>query len=227
MSRLVDDRTLREAFRRGEPEALAEVYREYCRPLFAFLAGGFEFDSGGKRVFFKGLTEAWARDEAVQEVFARAFAEAARLAYDGLRPYRNYLFTIARNYLIDLARGRRRESLVVEGPEVAEAPPSTGAEEIAGSRELTALCEAFVQALAPAERAVFDARFRQGLSIALAARQAGLTEHRVKRCEAAVRKRFFLLLKQHGYFDGFGYGQAGVRRSPLPLVVLLLLGVRP
>ena len=56
MPRLVDDQALREAFRRGEREALAEVYREYARPVFALFAAGFTLD-GGRR--FKGFAARW------------------------------------------------------------------------------------------------------------------------------------------------------------------------
>jgi RNA polymerase sigma-70 factor, ECF subfamily len=221
MTRLVEDRVLLDAFRRGERAALAEVYREYARALFGFLAGGFAFESGGKSSFFKGLAQPWAREEAVQEIFSRAFSPAARLAYDGLRPYRNYLFTIARNYVLDLLRTGDRETLVSDPPEDGSAAPSPGSDEHSVSKELSAHCEAFVASLDPDERALFEVRFRKGLSIAQTAQQLGITEHRAKRTEARLRKRFFVQMKEHGYFEGFGYGKSGLRRLSLLLVLLL------
>ncbi|MGC4123062.1 MAG: sigma-70 family RNA polymerase sigma factor [Myxococcales bacterium] len=220
MTRLVDDRRLLEAFRRGEPAALAEVYREYARPLFAFLANGFAVEGGAS---FKGLRESWAREEAVQEIFVRAFSPAAREAYDGLRPYRNYLFTIARNYVLDSLRRGGREVLQ---PETSANVPALdhGPDDLAGSKEVAAHCESFVASLAPDERKVFGLRFRQGLSIEQTARDSGLTEHRVKKLEASLRKRFFVHMKGLGYFEGFGYGRTGLRRSTLGMLLLLLGG---
>lgn len=45
----------------------------------------------------------------VQETFARAFSQRARLAFDGLRDFGPYLATIARNLLVDWARRQGRE----------------------------------------------------------------------------------------------------------------------
>ena len=108
MSRLLDDRGLQESFRRGEKAALEEVYREYSRPLYTTLSRGFLFGVGGVRKFLNGFSDPHAREDAVQEVFLRAFAPRARLAYDGVTPYRSYLSVIARNILIDSARMRRQ-----------------------------------------------------------------------------------------------------------------------
>lgn len=167
MARLVEDQPLLDAFRRGDPAALAEVYREYARPLFAFLAAGFALEGGAGALVFKGLREPWAREEAVQEIFVRAFSPAARQAYDGVRPYRNYLLTIARNYVLDGLRRGGREVPSAEPSAEAGAPTATsgGPDELAGSKEVAAHCESFVAALQPQDRAIFESRFRQGLSI--------------------------------------------------------------
>ncbi len=222
MALLIDDRALLDAFRRGEPAALGKVYREYAGMLFAFLANGFAFEGGAGTSVFKGVREPWAREEAVQEIFARAFSPPSRLAYDGVRPYRNYLLTIARNHVLDALRRGGREILVSEPVEWDATSPAAEADELASSQELSGHCETFVGALDPEERRVFDSRFRGGLSIEQTAKVLGITEHRAKKTEALLRRRFFVHMKSLGYFDGLGYGREGLRR--LKLGMLLLLG---
>lgn len=223
MTRLVEDRALLDGFRRGERAALAEVYREYARALFALLGRGFTYSAGGGARRFKGFGEPWALEEAVQEVFARAFSGPARCAYDGLRPYRNYLFSIARNYVLDLLRAgglhpASSEGLLELGSEAAPAPLPP--EEIALREELARHCRAFVSGLGRGERDLFEARFVGGLSIQETARRLKLTEHRVKAGERALRKRFFLHLRDLGYFDGLRLGRAGIHRAALLLLAL-------
>jgi DNA-directed RNA polymerase specialized sigma24 family protein len=49
--------------------------------------------------------------ELLQEVFIRAFSAKARPAYDGVRPYKSYLATIASNLMIDTRRKDTRDPL--------------------------------------------------------------------------------------------------------------------
>lgn len=223
MSRLVQDRALLEAFRRGERSALEEVYREYLRPLYSLFSAGFSFDSGGRRHLFKPLTHPAEREDAIQEVFLRAFSPGARLAYDGINPYRNYLFTIARNLVIDRLRARERDE--ASPPEPAEPSGDEGpARPDAGldREELAAQCSMFLASLEPVERKLFEARFREGLSIEVTARELKLTEYEVKRSEKTLKKRFFLAMKQQGFFEGFRYGRGGLEK--LAGIVVLTLG---
>jgi DNA-directed RNA polymerase specialized sigma24 family protein len=46
--------------------------------------------------------------ELVQDTFAKAFAAAARQAYDGVSPYRPYLLRITKNLMIDRYRAAQR-----------------------------------------------------------------------------------------------------------------------
>jgi RNA polymerase sigma factor (sigma-70 family) len=222
MPRLVEDRELLDAFRRGERPALEEVYREYLRPLYSLFSAGFSFDSGGRRHLFKPLTHPAEREDAVQEVFLRAFSPSARLAYDGVNPYRNYLFTIARNLVIDRFRARERNEtspLEPAEPSAEEGParPDEGLDQ----EELALHCSAFLASLEPVERKLFEARFREGLSIEVTARELKLSEHQVKRGEKALKKRFFLAMKQQGFFEGFRYGRGGLEKLAGILVFTL------
>ena len=90
-------------FREGERDALAGVYWAYVKKVADLITFGFTTRSTPPaRV--EGLQEAQAQRDALQEVFVRAFARPARLAYDGLRPYGPYLLQIGRNLRIDQLR---------------------------------------------------------------------------------------------------------------------------
>ena len=222
--RLVEDPELRAAFRRGEKAALAQVYREYAPPLFGFLGRGFAIESQGRSVGFAGFREPWALDDAVQEVFTRAFAERARLGYDGLRPYRNYLFTIARNYVVDEFRRQAKVFVpLVEDAANEFASPSAAVVEVVapddalGSQELAGQVQRFVAALSVDEERVFAVRFREGRSIEEAVAQLALSEWTVKNIERRLRRRFFVLMRRCGYFEGW--------RLAGPLATLAKIGV--
>src|SRR6478672_2492853 len=90
------DRELLSAFRAGERAALERVYLAYVDDVFRLIAVGFERNPHEQRSL-------------VQDVFVRAFSDRARLGFDGIRPYRPYLLTIARNVLVDRARAQSSE----------------------------------------------------------------------------------------------------------------------
>jgi len=218
MVRLVEDRALLDGFRRGDRQALGEVYREYVRPLSVMISKGFTFDSAGQARRFAGYRDPYLVENLLQETFARAFAPAARQAYDGLRPYRNYLFTIARNLVIDSLRGGSLE-LVPGDPDQAQAEdrPADAIDGIAAA-ELQRHCEAFVASLDPAERALFELRFHAGESVEVSARRLRISEHQVKRRERVLKKRFFLRMKEHGYFEGYRSSREVLERVGILLV---------
>jgi hypothetical protein len=82
MTRLVEDRHLLDAIRRGERATLAEVYREYVRPLLAMVSTGLSLESAKAQYRFAGYREPWVVENTVQEAFARAFAPGARQRYE-------------------------------------------------------------------------------------------------------------------------------------------------
>jgi len=210
MPRLVEDSLLRQAFRRGEREALATVYREYVGPLYQLIGRGFRFESQGRCYAFKGQDAIWAVEDTVQNVFIRAFAESARLGYDGLRPYRNYLASIAKNLIIDEHRARWRELFVEEiGDTVSpdtEHPwraqlPSTP-EDCLRDVQLQQQVAAFIASLAAADQALFRVRFQQRQSVNATATILKVSEHHVKSREKRLKQRFFESMQRHGYFEG-------------------------
>ena len=106
MSLLIERRELLDRFKRGERRALEEVYRHYAPEVAAFLQRGFTFNSAGRALRFSGYAQPFDLDNALQETFVRAFKESARVAYDGLHPYKSYLLAIARNLVLDEFRNR-------------------------------------------------------------------------------------------------------------------------
>jgi RNA polymerase sigma factor (sigma-70 family) len=225
MAKLRESAKLLKAFRLGDKAALEEVYREYSDALFTMLKKGFAIESSGSRYLFEGFQEPWHLETAVQEIFTRAFSEGARNAYDGLRSYKNYLFTIARNYTVDIFRKKKFNFVPIdeisnqslEGLTVQETPcPSP--EESAAGKELQVLVEGFVASLSEDEQRLFEVRFTLGLSVEASAKRLGVTDYWVKRIEKKIKKRFFNHMKQRGYFEGYQYGAPKV---DLPIMLIL------
>ena len=205
VTRLVDDVGLRRAFKRGERSALEEVYRAYVGGVYALVRGEL------------GASDTFEVDNVVQEVFVRAFSESARDAYDGLRPYRNYLFTIARNLITDHRRKAKRVhvSMDTTGGDGAavqlagdeRAPP----DQALLDGEVRRLAAEFVAGLDDRQRDVFEARFTHGWSVERCARELAISEYRVKRTEKRLRKLFYEHMRRVGYFDG--YSRARLREA--------------
>ena len=99
---------LLQAFRMGERPALRTVYLHYVDDVFALARHGFLL-SGTPPRRIPGESDGERVRDTVQQVFVRAFARRARMAFDGVRRYRPYLLTIAKNLCVDLARRAGRE----------------------------------------------------------------------------------------------------------------------
>jgi RNA polymerase sigma factor (sigma-70 family) len=182
MEILTNDPDLLRRFREGDRQAMAEVYWATVDKVERLLR---------KRLSAAGV--AWASSSAsdledlVQEVFIRAFTPQARLGYDGLRPYLPYLFTIARNTIIDWWRRRGREipagaSLDESLDEAAVAGAPDAAAAYADARTM-ALVERFVRALPVELRSVHEARFDRGLSQRDAAAALGIGRQTLRTLE--------------------------------------------
>jgi RNA polymerase sigma-70 factor (ECF subfamily) len=158
-------------FRRGERAALEEVYFAYI-DLVAFVV----------RQSFHGAHAA----DLIQETFARAFAERARLAYDGLRPYRPFLLTICRNLVVDDGRKRGRELAVDDPPEPL--PADGGHDPEWADAETVAVVERYVAGLEGKLRALYEERYVKDRSQNEAAAALGLTRQKVRTLEERLRR---------------------------------------
>lgn len=102
MSYLRQSSRLLARFRDGDRDALEDVYRAYLPLMTTALRRGFVMSATCLRV--PGCATIDDLADALQEVFARAFARTARMAYDGERDYAPYLATIARNVIVSRHR---------------------------------------------------------------------------------------------------------------------------
>ncbi len=157
-------------FREGERDALARVYRFYFDDVYR-LAHRTDAD----------------RLDFVQDVFIKAFTREARLAYDGLRPYKPFLLQIARNLRVDWARRASRE------PSASKLMPND-LDSIEANDDLEAglrfrLLEQtsiVVSGLDAEVRAVARLRFVEELSQLDVANRLGTTRRRVRTLEARL-----------------------------------------
>ena len=114
----------------------------------------------------------------------RAFAPDTRLSYDGLRPFVPFLFTIARNTLVDWWRRRGRE--VPMALTLDDTPEEMTADVAPGNFDdarTMAVVERFVRRLHDDLRAVHEARFDRGLSQRDAAEALGMGRQTLRTLE--------------------------------------------
>jgi RNA polymerase sigma-70 factor (ECF subfamily) len=185
---------LLERFRAGERSALTEVYLAYVDRVAQIVRHGFWVASRGVRIAGARASDV---PDLVQEAFARAFAEAGRLGYDGLRDYGPYLAAIARNLLVDWARRRGRElSLAALGEEPLPAIP---AEELPYADAKTMqVVEAYLAGLEPLLASVHRARYLDGLPQREAAERLGISRQRLRTCEEKLRRGLRKALRRGG-----------------------------
>jgi len=174
-----DNRALLDRFRRGERDALAKVYYHYVDEVATLARRGFTIESSGHAVI-RGVDRERER-EIVQETFAKAFAEKARLAYDGIQPYRPYLLRIAKNLMIDRFRAERRDVPDGEPVEAVALP------EDLHWKQLAAATAEHVATLDPESRRLIALRFEQELSQDEVATQMGVSRRRVRTLEDRVQ----------------------------------------
>lgn len=201
MTIFANDRSLLDRFRRGERAALAAVFEHYVDDVATLARRGFTIESSG-HVYVRGAT----RDgefELVQETFAKAFAEKARLAYDGLSPYRPYLLRITKNLMIDRyraemkeARGVSLDSAELDALEPAAAPPPD-----LDFQKLAAATAEYLATLGADERRFVTLRFDDGESQDRVAETLGWTRRKVRTLERDVQQGLRSWLKQRGFLD--------------------------
>jgi RNA polymerase sigma-70 factor (ECF subfamily) len=176
-------------FRRGDRDALEEVYRAYVDKVSKIVRFGFRLPQGGAVV--PGL--GWRADEVadiVQEVFARSFSHSARASYDGERDYAPYLYAVARNVLADRARrvGRELPMAWSELLRVREEDLAANEEESAWADAATvAAVRAYVEGLEDSLKQVHEVRYVQGLSQREAAEKLGISRQTLRTLEGRLR----------------------------------------
>ncbi len=201
---LHEDRALLDAFRRGERDALTRVFVRYVDDIASTLRGGVVVQVDGQRVRLAAGLPEHDIEVLIQETFLRAFADSARKAYDGLRPFGAYLGTIARNLLVDRGRRMLRESRTMVPLTSADAIADTSNQDPSWSIEesqLKKILDEMKAALPADQRALFECRFEQQLSIRSTAKALGLTLIMVRRRDTRLRTHVLAVLRQHGYLE--------------------------
>jgi RNA polymerase sigma factor (sigma-70 family) len=193
---MLRERALLQRFREGHPDALADVYRRHAGPLARMLRAAAYRGRG-----FAVLRSQIELENAVLEVFARAFEPRARLVYDGIRPYEHFLMGIARNYLLEMSRTREHASGLNPNVEELQAALEHGSDvhQEAEDREVETLLEEFRRDITEEERRIYALRFTDGLAQETAAEKLGMTRIQLRRREFALKKRLLGWLKERGY----------------------------
>lgn len=234
----LENRELLDAFRRGDKPALLAAYRYYVKDVARFLSRGFSFDSDGRPCSFRGFRGGYEIEAAIQEVFRRAFEERARLAYNGIDPYRPYLIRIARNAVINdlksrhpiLFRFRQGRPVILETPEEADPDRIESAErspeDVLESEEVARLVAKFKSALDARALGVFRCRFEEGLSAEEAAKRLELTRSQVRTTETKLRERFLAHMHASGYLTEYKKDGRELEKGLAAMMILLSWSVR-
>lgn len=203
MPLLASNRKLLDAFRRGDPAALRDVYLYYAPGLSRSLRSAMSFEGGSGTESFNGFVLPFELADGLQEVFARAFTDRARLSYDGLSPYGAFLAGIARNLVVDHVRRRAAGRAVAVGfaGQVAVQRPADAPDVASEEAEARRLLATFEAGLEPADAGLYRCRFGDGQTQEAAAVALGLTRIQVRRSEAKLRKRLLEFLKDRGYLE--------------------------
>ena len=209
-----NDPKLLAAYRNGETWAYEQLYKELSGPVTRFLQTGFTFVSQGRTCRYRGNMPGIDADGIVQESFARAFAPRTRQNYDGERPFKNYLFSIAKNLVLREFQRRERvlsvdttdeatEALAHRSPALTLLPSEASPEGTVADGQLTEVTAAFIAELSEEEQRFFQVRFVQEMTQEASAKAMGVTRARVKLLEKNLRRRFLERLRGHGYFVGY------------------------
>ena len=195
MTIFADDRELLARFRRGDRAALTSVYRRYVDEVATLARRGFTIESSG-HTYIRGVDRE-AEFELVQDTFAKAFVERARLAYDGVQPFRPYLLRITKNLMIDRFRAKQRSIVELDATNTelpAEPEDLDWTKLVAVAKEFTATLDAETQR-------IVRLRFEDERSQDDVAAELGCSRRRVRTVEHNVQLELRKWLQQRGLLD--------------------------
>ncbi len=208
---MLENRRLLDGFREGRPAALQAVYLHFQPDVERALSRGFPFRDGERSLRFFGFSRSYELSDAIQDTFAKAFAPQARLAYNGLDPYRPYLVQMARNVVIDRHRRARispeRLSTLPDGasdegaPQDRVASPVEDPETTILQAEARALVADFVSGQDEQMQALLRVHFDEDRSQEAAAAALGLRRSEVRAQVEVIRGRLLRFLKARGFIE--------------------------
>ena len=178
---------------------LEHVYRTYQRSVERNLRASARAHGAVE------LAQASAVADLSQEVFVRAFSEAARTGYDGQRPFGPYLGSIMRNCLMDALRARGREVLREPSELRLELELELEAayeqrEDVGQDPKVASLLSNYIASLAPALASIYWQRFVLGQSQEQTSVALGLSRGGVRNAEKKLRGGLRRLLVGAGVF---------------------------
>ncbi len=205
-----------EAFRSGDRDVLAKLYREHNEAVRELLTRGFGFNSKGERIRFRGFREPFEIQEMMQDGFLRAFRQSAREKYDPSRPFRPYLITIVRNLVIDRHRRKtlERSLFATIGPAEGEtseeavdrvaagsdfAPPPMSPELEAFQKQLSTVLRAFIDTLDEADQRIINEHMMGELSQAAIADALEVDRNEIRKRIKNMREGLLRHLKREGF----------------------------
>jgi len=140
----------------GDREAWDELYRLYVDRVYRYIASR--------------IGDVMTVEDLTQEVFLKAFQSLGSFKWKG-KPFAAWLFTIARNLIIDVQRKRQVHKEVFS--EFAFTSGATSPEEEAERRIRLEAVMAAMSRLTPLQQEVIGLRFAAGLSLEETARVMG------------------------------------------------------
>lgn len=190
MVALEDDRAWVAAFKRGDRDALARVFRAYASQV-------------GKQVRVGRVPEHEV-EAVVADVFMKAFSEKARSSWDGLRPFGAWLNTMTKNLVIDRARKLGRLDLRAPDEMPTMVDPDPDPAHAHDATELAAALQTFRGGMSDDETLLFRTRFEDGCSLGAASKQLGWSEIRVRKMDTALRARLLEHFQKAGFLEHSG-----------------------
>lgn len=154
---------------RRDPRAFAPLYVRYADPVYRFC--------------YRRLGEPEAAEDATSQVFLKALAALPEYRSGS---FRAWLFTIARNVVIDLYRERRIERLPETAPDPIDPGPTP--EEVMLRAESHLGVQALLAALSPEQREVVELRLA-GLNGAEIAQVLGRSHGSVRALQYRAAQR--------------------------------------
>ena len=184
---LRDDPECRDAFKQGKRQAMARVYEAYLPLVRTICTHG----TGNFRGFFDPVD----RDDAIQNIFAVAFEERARLRYNGIDPYAAFLRGIAHNVVRKMLDKKRRFDRRPESSDDASADMESAYIEYETAQVVRRFREAVTE---EPDKTVLEHYFCEGWAEEKLAGHLGMTRHKVRKVIARLHKRMMRYLKSHG-----------------------------
>lgn len=210
---LEQDRAWLGAFRRGERDALARVFDAYVEDVARTIRAGVVVKTGDGPVRVgQNLMESDV-EALIHDAFVKAFAERARLSYDGIRPYGAWLGTIARNVLLDHGRSLQTKRFAdVELERLSGDEPAQ--DEIVHQGQLRGVLARFLSALDELDRRVFKLRFAEARSRRDAGEELGLSEMQVRRRDVRLKRDLASFLRANDVAGNLQLDESG----PVPML---------